>query len=216
MPYDADTHQRRSIRLSGFDYAGPAAHFITICAYRRRCVFGKIVPEEMQMNALGEIVREEWLRTPGIRPGVEVDAFVVMPNHIHGIVVFTDVGAHCCAPLHRPPRSLGSLVAQWKATTTRRVNALPDMGGARLWQRNYYDHVIRSDEEWAAISAYIEANPALWTYDRDNLLGDIPRQRDLRHALSAHGLAGRALDFIINYDLRYRTETQGRTAVCPV
>jgi REP element-mobilizing transposase RayT len=215
MSFDPDKHHRRSIRLPGYDYVGPGAYFVTICTDHRRHLFGQVVTGEMRLSALGAIVREEWLRTPSIRPGIEVDALAVMPNHVHGIIVLpggpvtAEVGAHSCAPLRRPRRSLSSFVAQFKATAARRINARRGTPGARVWQRNYYEHVIRSDATWTAICVYIEANPALWPYDRDNLHGTKPRRADLRQAFSAHGLSGSALDFIINYDIRYRTEREG-------
>ena len=211
MSFDPDTDRRRSVRLPGHDYIGPGGYFITICTDRRRPLFGEVAAGEMRLSALGAIVREEWLRTPSVRPGVEVGTWAVMPNHIHGIVVRPGdpaaeaaVRAHSCAPLHRRPRSLASFVAQFKATAARRINALRGTPGALVWQRNYYEHVIRNGPAWMAITAYIEENPALWPYDRDNLCNTAPQQTDFRRVLSAHGLTGKELDFIRDYDIKYR------------
>ncbi len=100
---------RRSIRLKGYDYAQPGAYFITICARGRECLFGEVVDGEMRLNRFGEIVREEWLKTAVMRPGIEIDEFAVMPNHIHGIVIIHEkCRARCIVPLPRtntPPRN---------------------------------------------------------------------------------------------------------------
>lgn len=183
MPIDTERHHRRSIRLQGYDYSQNGAYFLTLCVYQRVCLFGDVVDGEMQLSELGEIVQEELLRTPLIRTHVELDAFVVMPNHFHAIVMFVDdaqpvvsanVGAHSCAPLQKPttlqrtPRSLGSLVAGFKSVVTKRVNEQREQSCARLWQRNYYEHVIRNESSLNDIRSYIQTNPARWTEDTEN------------------------------------------------
>jgi len=126
----------------------------------------------MILSPFGEIVVEEWEKSAAVRPTLRLDAFVVMPNHIHGIVTIIDrdvVGAHSCAPLHAPlrrrPRSLATFVAQLKATATRRINALRDTPGTRVWQRGYHEHVIRGEEDYHRIQAYIDDNPRRWPED---------------------------------------------------
>ncbi len=175
---DCQPRHRRSIRLPGYDYTGAGAYFITICTRQRECLLGDIVGEEVQLSQFGSIAREEWLHSAEIRTEIELDAFILMPNHIHGIVLirrpFFDwalvfVGAHGCGPLHRPPRSLGSFVAGFKATSTRNVNRLRQSPGVRLWQRNYYEHVIRNDDDRNSLCAYIKNNPREWEEDADNL-----------------------------------------------
>jgi REP element-mobilizing transposase RayT len=126
MRYDPDRHHRRSIRLRGYDYRQPGAYFVTIVTQDRACLFGEVVGEEMHLNELGKIVWEEWFRSAEIRQEIELlpDEFVVMPNHVHGIVwiVESPVGAHGRAPLHhaplqRLPRSLASFIAGFKSAT---------------------------------------------------------------------------------------------------
>ena len=202
MRYDPAVQQRRSVRLAGYDYAQAGAYYLTICAYERRCVFGRVVGEEMVLTRWGEVVAEEWVRSGAMRPGVEMDAFVVMPNHLHGIVVFTvgadgcpperkqgrgagrgapmalgrrwperageRDGAHSGAPLRRTARSVGSLVAQFKATAARRINVARETPGAPVWQRNYYEHVIRDEGDLEEIRRYIAENPQRWGEDREN------------------------------------------------
>ena len=111
MTFDRRKHHRRSIRLAGYDYSDPGAYFVTLCTYGRECVFGAVAAGAVRLNDCGLVAREEWLRTGAVRPGVVLDAFVVMPNHIHGIIILTlesqsqpfPVGAHSCAPLQRAP-----------------------------------------------------------------------------------------------------------------
>jgi putative transposase len=164
--------RRRSIRLPTYDYAQGGAYFVTICAYRRRCLFGQVVGSEMRVNEMGAIVEEEWFRSPAIRPNVVLDAFVTMPNHVHGIVLHdSGVGATGRSPVQPsgPGRgSLGAFVGSFKAAATRRLKALRDAPEGLLWQRNYYEHIIRDDKGLAAIREYIDNNPANWANDREN------------------------------------------------
>lgn len=172
----AQQWHRRSIRLKGYDYSQAGAYFVTLCTHNRECLFGKIVDGEMRLNELGHIVCEEWLRSAEIRPEIMLDAFVVMPNHLHGIVIFTPVGAHGRAPLpspspqppHRKPRSLGSFIAGFKSVVTKRINQTRQTPGIPVWQRNYYEHIIRNQESLARIRRYIADNPAKWDVDPEN------------------------------------------------
>ena len=114
-------------------------------------------------------------RSAEIRPGVKLDVFQVMPNHLHGIVIFDDtsaeeifVGAHSRAPSFRQPRSLGSLIGGFKSAATKRTNQLRGTPGVPVWQRNYYERVIRNDHELQAIRQYIKENPAKWAEDSEN------------------------------------------------
>jgi putative transposase len=176
--FDRHKHHRRSIRLPGCDYAHPGVYFVTLCTYYRECLFGTVGAGGVRLSEWGRVARDEWLRTAQVRPEIELDAFIVMPNHIHGIVIITDdavVGAQGLAPLrkppqpqpalYRPPRSLGSFVAGYKMAVTKRINRLRDTPGARVWQRNYYERVIRDDGELARGRGYVAANPGRWAED---------------------------------------------------
>jgi REP element-mobilizing transposase RayT len=175
MP-DPETKRRRSIRLPGLDYARSGPFFVTICSENRVCLFGDVVNGEMKLNSFGRIVEEEWLRAAQLRPETILDAHVVMPNHFHGIVSILNreaeaadrPGAPSGAPLQRQARSLGALIAQFKATTTRRINELRRRPGSTVWQRNYYEHAIRNARGLERIRNYIAANPALWEHDGYN------------------------------------------------
>jgi putative transposase len=161
---------RRSIRLRGYDYTKPGAYFLTICTADRAPLFGEVVDGDMRLNALGQIIENEWLRSETIRQEIVLDAFVVMPNHLHGIVFITsgrepaggDVGAHGHAPLRRPPRSLGSFVAEFKSAAALRGNRHRGTPGLPLWQRGTYEHIIRDEQALARIRRYIVSNPARW------------------------------------------------------
>ena len=182
IPMTQPTRNRRSIRLKGYDYTQPGAYFITLLTQGRECLFGEVVDGEMQLNAAGRIALEEWVRTPSVRPEMGIDEFVIMPNHVHGIVIICDiVGAHGRAPLrraplqndphqptHRKPRSLGSFIAGYKSIVTRRVNAHLSTPGTPLWQRNYYDRILRDENEWDRARRYILSNPLNWELDSEN------------------------------------------------
>ena len=172
MKYDPGKHHRRSVRLPGYNYAQAGAYFVTFVTHQRQCLFGEIVDGEMLVGSHGDTVMEEWLRSAEVRREIELDAFVLMPNHVHGIVIIRDVGAHGRAPLpptsHRPPRSLGSFVAGFKSAITKRINLLRETPGRPVWQRNYYERVIRDDAELNRMRQYIADNPACWEEDVEN------------------------------------------------
>ncbi len=167
---------RRSIRLKDYDYASPGAYFVTVCTHDRECLFGEIVDGQMMLNENGLIVVGEWERASIIREEIEIDSFVVMPNHLHGIVIIkekdadSNVGASGRTPLlHGPaPKSLGSLITGFKSSVTKRVNILRRTPGAPLWQRGFYEHVIRDTDNMNLIREYIITNPARWALDLEN------------------------------------------------
>jgi REP element-mobilizing transposase RayT len=173
MAYDPSIHHRRSIRIKGFDYTQPGAYFITVVAHRRLPIFGEIAGGVVRLNACGEIPRAEWLRTAAIRREIGLDEFVVMPNHFHAIVMIMEcdggsVGAHGRAPLRRSPRSVAALIAGFKSAVTTRINQLRGTPGAPVWQRNYWEHVIRNDGELSRIREYIRNNPITLETDDEN------------------------------------------------
>ncbi|HXG36286.1 MAG TPA: transposase [Dehalococcoidia bacterium] len=154
-------HLRRSVRLRDYDYSQRGAYFVTIVAFQRKCLFGDIMNGEMSLSECGKIVEEQWLKAAQMRKEIELDVFVIMPNHLHGIVIIKNesrVGAHGRAPLHRAPRSLGSLVAGFKSAATKRINGI----------RNYYEHIIRGERDFDAIRRYVLENPLGWARDPEN------------------------------------------------
>jgi REP element-mobilizing transposase RayT len=165
-------HHRRSVRLQGYDYTQNGAYFVTICAYERACVFGQMVDDVMAINAWGQIVQSCWDEIPAHYPMVELDAFVVMPNHMHGVIVIVNDGRGmaCHAPTKREfskpiARSLSTIVGAFKSAVTKYINRLPNPPDHPIWQRNYYEHIIRSEESLNIIRAYVANNPAQWGED---------------------------------------------------
>ena len=152
--------RRRSLRLRNYDYASPGAYFITICSHRGACLFGRIAHGLMRLNALGTLVETCWHALPTHYPHVELDAFVVIPNHVHGILVLAD---------ESPKRhGLPEIVRAFKTLSSRRVNEMRDRGGTPIWQRGYYEHVIRNEGLLGRIRDYVETNPCRWELDKEN------------------------------------------------
>ena len=241
MRFDPERHRRRSMRLKGYDYSQAGAYFVTICTQGRACLFGEVVDGEMRLNDAGRMVVAEWERLPALFPNVVLDAFVVMPNHIHGIVILTDpaddatdgataigatisgattggaatggattggattrvapttagddatpVGAGLVpaqsgaglvpvpstpAPstpaLSTPAPTLGDVIGAFKSrVTVEYIRGVKTFGWTpfdrRLWQRNYYEHIIRNEETLNCIRRYIAENPIRWAFDREN------------------------------------------------
>jgi len=168
-------HHRRSIRLAGYDYSQAGAYFVTVCAHDRICLFGDIMNGDMRLNDAGKIVHDEWLRTAGIRSNVELDVFVVMPNHFHGIILLHPDGR---GTLQRAPtveqfgkptsNTIPTIVRLFKSASTKRINEIRHTPGAAIWQRNYYEHIIRNDESLNRIREYIMTNPIRWEADEEN------------------------------------------------
>ena len=168
---------RQSIRLGTYDYSRKGAYFFTICSWKRECLFGEIVDGNIHLNENGRVVTQEWNRSTAIRREIELDEFIVMPNHIHGILsIHTDVvGANGRSPLHTPapglrmkPKSLSSFVAGFKSAVTKRINEIRVTPGLPVWQRNYYEHIVRNMEEMNRIREYIQNNPMKWEMDENN------------------------------------------------
>jgi len=188
MPYDANNKHRRSIRLPDYDYSTPGAYFVTICTQNSMCAFGEIVNEEMQQAPAGEMVRYWWGEIPNKYLNVEIDdTFVIMPNHIHGTIIIRNVGAdRCVCPSNenvstnkskKPGEHIGSplqQVIQWYKTMTTNayIHGVKESGWppfeGKLWQRNYYEHVIRNDRELQRVREYIMLNPIRWALDKEN------------------------------------------------
>lgn len=188
MTQNAEKRQRRSIRLRGYDYAQTGAYFITIVTKDRLCLFGDVVGGEMRLNERGPIVQTVWEELPDHYLSVQCDAFVVMPNHIHGIITLanngatgkSDVGAgfkpargvavgpHSARAGLKPAPTLSEVVRAFKTFSARRINEMRGSPGIAVWQRNYYEHVVRSDNELDRIREYIMNNPVQWELDLEN------------------------------------------------
>ncbi|MBI4776817.1 MAG: transposase [Deltaproteobacteria bacterium] len=165
-------HNRRSIRLSGYDYSRAGLYFVTICAWNRECLFGHVVNGQMVLDDSGRTVMSQWLNTPVLRPNAALDEFIVMPNRVHGIVVILKRGRGVLQYAPTGPRSpsqtIGAVLRGFKSATTKQINESRNTPGGRVWQRNYYEHIIRNDDELNRIREYIVDNPAQWETDREN------------------------------------------------
>jgi REP element-mobilizing transposase RayT len=168
--YHPETRHRRSIRLKGYDYTSAGTYFVTLCTWQRHCLFGDVVDGEICLNSCGELVHREWLKTAAVRNNVAIDEFIVMPNHLHGILVIHDARAtQRVAPTSGPPfGSIGAIIGQFKSVVSKRLNHLRSNPGGPIWQRNYYERVIRGDKELTALRQYILNNPSQWNTDKNN------------------------------------------------
>ncbi len=182
---DPFKHHRRSLRLKGYDYSQEGAYYVTIVTQHHLCLFGDAVNGAMRLNELGRALEDEWLKTAEIRQNIQLDYFMVMPNHFHAVVFITRnvVGR---GTLQRAPTentreqfgkpiygSLASIVRAFKAVTTKRVNDIRGTQGAPVWQRGYYEHIVRNERELQRIRAYIVNNPANWQLDQENPIATI-------------------------------------------
>jgi REP element-mobilizing transposase RayT len=172
-------YHRRSIRLKDYDYSQSGAYFVTINTYQREPLFGQISEELITLNELGKIIQSCWVQIPLHFPTANIDVFVVMPNHIHGVVMLNNEntpiikkGTRWCAPTEifgKPTKnSLPTIIRSLKTITTIQINKLRRTPREPVWQRNYYEHIIRDDEELNEIREYIMTNPAKWASDREN------------------------------------------------
>jgi len=174
MKYNPDIHHRRSIRLKGYDYSQSGAYFITICTQNRECLFGEITNGKIVLNDAGRMALKCWHDIPSHFPHVELDEFVVMPNHVHGILCVVDapVGAKNFLPLQsgqRPrgtTKTIGSIIRGFKIGVTKWMRQNTE--SHNIWQRNYYEHIIRNENELNRIRVYIVKNPLKWELDREN------------------------------------------------
>ena len=205
MKYNPDIHHRRSIRLQGYDYSQNGAYYVTLCTQNRECLFGEIVNGEMILNEYGKIVEQCWNNLSNHYDNIELDAYVIMPNHFHGIILITDtvdnvdnVGAIHELPLHELPLHelplhelplhesplhespihespqqrrkmlLPKIVGRFKTNSAKQINQMRNTPGISVWQRNYYEHIIRNDKSLENIRNYIINNPSKWYYNDYN------------------------------------------------
>ena len=172
MDYTPDI-RRRSNRLAGFDYSQAGAYFITITVRGRLPLFGDVANGEARLNDAGDMVRRVWESMSERFPSITMDQFVVMPNHVHGIIIIRQLDGGEIGATTRVARTVGDVVGAYKSSTTveytwsvRTLNWPPFE--KRLWRRNYYEHIVRNEESLNRIRQYIIDNPARWDLDREN------------------------------------------------
>ena len=188
MTYNPEIHRRRSIRLKGYDYSQAGAYFVTVCAKDHACLFGDVEQGEMILNDAGNMIKTWWLAIPDKYRYVELDECMIMPNHFHGIIKIVVGADQCVCPDPYAPENsdetknkgehIGSplpRIIQWfkTMTTNEYIRGIKSQGWERLngklWQRNYYEHIIRDDRELQAIREYVRYNPLKWDEDEENL-----------------------------------------------
>ena len=165
---DPNYPKRRSYRLEGYNYCLSGGYFITVCTSNMVDLFGYIHNSRMVPNTFGSIVEEEWFKSSKLRENIELykDEFVLMPNHIHGILWIMNSKVNENQTRRNKPGSqigsLGSIIGQFKSRTSKRINILGNSPGKSIWQRNYYDHIIRNEKDLKVIRKYILGNPYKW------------------------------------------------------
>lgn len=199
--HNPSLHNRRSIRLKNYDYSGEGFYFITLCVAERIHLFGEIINGEMQLNKFGEIAKEEWAKTIEIRDNISLGEYIIMPNHLHGIIQINfqkenKNETYYSGKFHSPSQTIGAIIRGFKGATTKKINLLirefiekrnstdelqfaPTSaeefhfidnfnlsGKGSIWQRNYYEHIIRTKRAYKNISNYIRSNPRNWGKDK--------------------------------------------------
>jgi REP element-mobilizing transposase RayT len=155
-----------SIRLPEYDYSQPGYYYITICTKNREYLFGNIIDDKMMLSAFGHLIKHHWRNIPNPHKNIRLDAFVVMPNHIHGIIV---IEKSISQRVKRRQMTLFKIIGKFKMNTAKKINQLRNTPSLSVWQRNYYEHIIRNKNELNRIRQYIKDNPINWGKDRNNV-----------------------------------------------
>lgn len=178
MKYNPQIHHRHSIRLKGYDYSQEGLYFITLCLQNREDLFGEIKDGKMKLNQFGKIIEKEWLKTEEIRKNITLEDFIIMPNHFHAIIRINysikDKNTKS-GKFQSPSNNIGAIIRGFKGATTKKINILRISTGVlqyaptkSIWQRNYWEHIIRDQKAFDNISRYIKNNPKNWKTDKLN------------------------------------------------
>ena len=171
--------ERKRNRMRGFDYSRSGSYFVTICVRDHREVFGEIHEGQLTLNDYGKLVEKHWLEIPSHYQNVQLDEFIVMPNHVHGIIVIANNANHgigkfvgteqCSVPvtgMNKRTGLLSTAIKSFKEKCLKQIRNNPDSCDFQ-WQRSFYDHIIRDEQSLNNIRQYIRDNPRLWTLDRN-------------------------------------------------
>ncbi len=200
--FNPHKHYRRSIRLAGYDYGQAGLYFVTICCQDRAHLFGSVIDGVMQLNTVGQIASQEWLHTEEIRDNVVLHEYVIMPNHVHGIIEirYPKDSSNKIGKFTSPSQTIGAIVRGYKIATIKRIKDMLSKGESKgeskggwgelqftltfaptapikIWQRNYYEHIIRDERAYINISTYIKNNPRQWAVDQDNNQSNTPKTK---------------------------------------
>lgn len=177
MRFDRRKHNRCSIRLRGYDYSQAGAYFVTVCTFNQACLYGQVVEGEMRLNEYGLVVHKCWNELSSHYPYVETDEYAVMPNHLHGVILIIAGAGPSLRSTYN--HTLGQIVGYFKYQSTKEINGRRGTPGERIWQRNYYEHVIRSENELNRIRKYIAENPLKWEMDPENPEAEKPKKKEV-------------------------------------
>lgn len=162
MQYNSEINHRKSIRLKNYNYSSEGAYFITICIQNRLNLLGNITNAKVELNNYGKTVEKEIIKTNKIRKNVKINEYIIMPNHVHLIIEISETlnceQGVCNTPLQTPSKTIGAIIKGIKGSTSRQI-------GYSIWQRNYYEHIIRNEKEYYKIIEYIRNNPIKWEED---------------------------------------------------
>ena len=163
--------QWKNIRLKGCDYSTPDAYLVTVCTNEHKCIFGRIEKRQVVLNEIGNLVKECWQKIPEQFPNLQLNEFIVMPDHLHGIIIIRDKAREACLDPAREPagsrkKTLGAVVGCFKSLVTRRVRRSGFFRGKAIWQRGYYEHVVTNKADLENIRDYIANNPARWSFEK--------------------------------------------------
>jgi putative transposase len=168
-------HQRKPMRLYGYDYSQKGAYYITIITKDRKNIFGCIMGDEVELSLAGQVAQVEWSAISTKFPYIDLDEFVIMPNHIHGILFIQNPGQFPNQPRSEstmingaPKNSIISVIENYKSLTSRKIRQLNFIPGGQVWHTRFYDHIIRGYEEFEKIREYIVNNPSKWNRDEEN------------------------------------------------
>ncbi len=162
MTLHKNKYRIESTRLKEWDYSSPGYYFVTICANKRECLFGEIIDRKMVMNEFGKIVQNCWDDLVNHYEWIQLDEFIVMPNHIHGILVIRSISTK-----NKKQQGLSEIIRALKSYSAKRINIKRNTPGVSVWQPRFYDHIIRDEDDLLMIREYIHNNPAKWEEDEE-------------------------------------------------
>ena len=183
MKYKTQSKKRRTIRLKGYDYSATGLYFTTICTWNHLHLFGEIENDQMMIGRYGKIAEKEWFKTGELRNNIKLHEFTIMPNHLHGIIEIVNChNVNCRGTAHRAleersaplkeqfgkpsSNTIPTIIRCYKGAVTKKIRDLENNPGLNIWQRNYYEHIIRNEESYLKISEYILTNPLKWRFDK--------------------------------------------------
>ncbi|MCI0443048.1 transposase [bacterium] len=205
---------RKSHRKEDYDYSGPGWYFVTVCTFQSRSIFGDIENGTMILNSFGRILEKEWYASTKLRKNLTTDAFVIMPNHFHGIIVINEdeSGQSLSSNSDRKNITLGTIVGEIKARTTKRIRETSEDSNLQVWQRSFYDIIIRNERSINLMRLYIQSNPIMWTVDHENPEFEPTKKLISEEYINKGIFTKKDLETIRNYIIfrRWRTEDRNR------